>query len=801
MAPAKKPALKPSKAGGDGKSLKDQPSSQRAGKPPSGRASKEGPAPTKKATKKKGASSSSSGAPASDSLASSEHHANGAAELEVETEGADSHVLPMNGADPGTDLETPPPSEPPTSPAEIALTTDLSAPAATTDEAAAAKAAAAAAAKAAAAAEAAEIEALIKSGPPSARRARPDALPPVSLGPANVAAAPPAAEAAAVTTAPAGEAAVKAVDVSESVAAEPPATEAAATEAGATEAAATEALTAEDAPKAEEPKEQEAAEVEEQAPKAEETKAEEEEAPKAEEEAPKPEEEAKAGEEAPKAEEEAPKPEEEAKAEEEAPKAEEEAPKPEEEAKAEEEAPKAEEEGGAKGEEKEASTVVEEEAPGARTDDTPAAAATTTPAAAVGTESAASIVAAAMPVVTSAAEEAATAAEEDEKFADASEAAWNDLEGSPALDELLGAGEGVAPADAPMRLIDARFLCALAKGGGRLVRRQDLPEGAFFDVARLRREGYGSADQSLRMLVAILPWLAVDHPDPSGIQLMRLARVLESFIAEDGGSYAVLVPYCSLHQKGLGGEARSAPEQALYDAALKGLATVYAHEAVPVLEMTALPETLDAQASVAQAFTASGWAYFQMQVATHPVKPPGLLLDMNKFEDPGEGEEAPFLDDVLTQCKARRPPPVMPADFRSAIASKQLPADTSPALVADLYEAFFSERFPTMDALVYDSNGWGDDEIEALCKVLAGAQLGACKQLWLSHNDITDKGMEMLASVLQAGALPLLEQVNVYGNAKASFDSRESIRKAKEDQSPIQVHYDGMGGGRTNHAV
>ena len=122
-------------------------------------------------------------------------------------------------------------------------------------------------------------------------------------------------------------------------------------------------------------------------------------------------------------------------------------------------------------------------------------------------------------------------------------------------------------------------------------------------------------------------------------------------------------------------------------------------------------------------------------------------------------------------------------------------------MVGGLYEAFFNERFPAMDALVYDSNGWSDVDIDALCKVLGGVKLGACKQLWLSHNDISDVGMQRLAATLEAGALPVLEQVNVYGNSQASFDSREQIRRAKENQSPIQVHYDGRGGGRTNHAV
>ena len=53
-------------------------------------------------------------------------------------------------------------------------------------------------------------------------------------------------------------------------------------------------------------------------------------------------------------------------------------------------------------------------------------------------------------------------------------------------DEALGGS--------PVRLVDARFLVALAKAeGGRLVRRQDLPAEAFIDLETVKRlpEGFG----------------------------------------------------------------------------------------------------------------------------------------------------------------------------------------------------------------------------------------------------------------------------------------------------------------------
>ena len=62
--------------------------------------------------------------------------------------------------------------------------------------------------------------------------------------------------------------------------------------------------------------------------------------------------------------------------------------------------------------------------------------------------------------------------------------AWKEFDGAalePALrvDEALGGS--------PVRLVDARFLIELAERGGRLCRRQDLPEEAFVSPEALRR--------------------------------------------------------------------------------------------------------------------------------------------------------------------------------------------------------------------------------------------------------------------------------------------------------------------------
>ena len=82
------------------------------------------------------------------------------------------------------------------------------------------------------------------------------------------------------------------------------------------------------------------------------------------------------------------------------------------------------------------------------------------------------------------------------------------------------------------------------------------------------------------------------HPDPKGATLRLLGRVLEKFVADGGGTYAVFLDFCSLHQKDAAGQ-RTASEQTLFDRALKGapcISELYSHPHTFILKASALPE-------------------------------------------------------------------------------------------------------------------------------------------------------------------------------------------------------------------
>ena len=118
---------------------------------------------------------------------------------------------------------------------------------------------------------------------------------------------------------------------------------------------------------------------------------------------------------------------------------------------------------------------------------------------------------------------------------------WTKHEGAE-LEVLLAADSMLG--DSPVALIDARFLVALAKAGGLLRRRQDLPPEAFITLEHLKRMPIGWG--SLRLICVSHPWLQPDTPDPKGSTLAILTRVLDSFLNFTGNgtcTWAVFIEY------------------------------------------------------------------------------------------------------------------------------------------------------------------------------------------------------------------------------------------------------------------
>ena len=95
------------------------------------------------------------------------------------------------------------------------------------------------------------------------------------------------------------------------------------------------------------------------------------------------------------------------------------------------------------------------------------------------------------------------------------------------------------------------------------------------------------------------------------------------------------------------------------------------------------------------------------------------VLDLGKFSGTKTG-----LLEVIKECAAARPPPLIPADFALALADKSFTSKKADEdMVARLYEATFRLRMGQATTLQYASMQWGDAEVAVLCKVLASGSL------------------------------------------------------------------------------
>ena len=335
--------------------------------------------------------------------------------------------------------------------------------------------------------------------------------------------------------------------------------------------------------------------------------------------------------------------------------------------------------------------------------------------------------------------------------------------------------------DSPIRLVDARFLVSLARQGGQLCRRQELPDDAFVDLSWLRRMPEGTLG-TLRVLCVSHPWLQPDDPDPRGDNLRLLASLLRAYVEDwRGGTYAVLLDFASIVQRGPCGE-RTPCEERLLSAALSGLSAFYAHPHTTTLKITQLPVGYPrgftfpegAAPNVAD-YNGRGWCTFESAVSGL-VKGSGKVLDLAHFT--GMRKD---LHDVIRECTAGRSPPLVPVAFRALLATKSFTSKNADlAVVGRLYEQAYRERMATATELLYGGLGWGDADVAEVCLVLESGVLAALEELGLFNNAISDTGIARLAKCLReyAGALPALRRIYIGGNLKVGAKAKRMLKAA-----------------------
>lgn len=342
-----------------------------------------------------------------------------------------------------------------------------------------------------------------------------------------------------------------------------------------------------------------------------------------------------------------------------------------------------------------------------------------------------------------------------------------------------------AGTNAPVRLVDARYLIALDDRGERLVRRQDIPDDAFIDLPELRRmpEGYA---RSLRILAVSYPWLTSQHPDPRGDHLKLLAAVLRRFLTDVGGTYAVFLDFISLYQRDATGF-RTEEESRMMKVALSQLSDIYAHQYAYVLKITKQPADYpdgvgfeNAAGSNIAPYAQRGWCFTEASMACL-VKSARLILDLANFDESLFGDAD--IEQVVHHCNVGRAPPTTPQDFHAMV--KMLRFTNAKAdidIVSAMYTRAFETKLAHAEMLEFQNLHWGDAEASGLAKALVAAH--NVREIHLQRNFIMNAGLEAIAAVIkQPDTMPRL--LHVYldttpHNANGKEAIAEALRVKKQ---------------------
>ena len=367
------------------------------------------------------------------------------------------------------------------------------------------------------------------------------------------------------------------------------------------------------------------------------------------------------------------------------------------------------------------------------------------------------------------------------------------LEHALAVDEELG--------EAPVRLLDARFIIRLAERSGWLRSRQGLPDEAFIDLPQLRFLKAGHT--GLRIVCVSHMWLQPDHPDPRRTTLQLLCRALKIMLHEQTGTIAVFMDFCSLFQP-----SRSNTEEQLFRKALSRQCDLFGHPHCWTFMVTSTPAayprgfafTPGKKPNLAK-YTDRGWPYaeYNMSMLIMGHNAGGMVVDLGKLDlaidkyvekklnamvDEDE-QITPLglgtdLRTMLEEAVPRRPAPLTPAHFTADMQRKSFTSRGSDiGIVCSMYRRVLG-RLRTLHGFDYRELKWTDRDAKLLASVMGGGWMTECRRLYLAYNSIGDEGIFAVANALRAGKMRALEVIDIRGNP-AKHEARQAVRDALDD--------------------
>lgn len=376
---------------------------------------------------------------------------------------------------------------------------------------------------------------------------------------------------------------------------------------------------------------------------------------------------------------------------------------------------------------------------------------------------------------------------------------WEQWQG-PQLEPLLASGA--------VALLDARWLIELGENGGVLRPRQALPEKAFLSLSEVI---VASSPRSLAVVCISHCWLQPDHPDPCGHNLHAIVRRLKSMLKSRWykRGLAVFIDFCCIHQECRGADGvprdrllvtaeravkavgRTSSEERLYQQALRGLGTLYAHLVTSVWMMTELPPDYDVRMRYPMSkenasYHERGWCFCEATWASM-VKNQELTLDLSLDKSEGDVD----FNQLVNECQVPRPAPVLPAAMDEALARLFYSNARDKLSLSRLYRQSFATCYGNVMEYNFSWLGWGDVEAIAVADVLIEVRPPELHLVRLGHNRVGDEGARALANALTAysRSIGLALQHNAVGDdgafAFAAMLRKTRVRHLNLEGNPI----------------
>jgi len=249
-------------------------------------------------------------------------------------------------------------------------------------------------------------------------------------------------------------------------------------------------------------------------------------------------------------------------------------------------------------------------------------------------------------------------------------------------------------------------------------------------------------------------WHAPGSADPSGETMQaiadELARQMPAYEAWGYDDVGVFFDWCSVWQDTVDVQ-RTEEQEAGYEAAMKQMALLFSHKQTTVY--------LVQSKRVEPPRSTRGWPFYEESlVRLFKETPPPKRYRLPEAGPTNMWAKIVHVgaDDEAASFRSQGPP-LSPSRFIAEIASKVFTREADRALILADYRRTIEAGFAGLERLALARRGWGDAELVELAHVIREVDCPQVRELDLSANDMSAKGLEALGAAVAAGALHALE--------------------------------------------